>query len=52
MAKLDPTVVYVLAKDNAAADCLGRWAYPASNGMADVSANGDEAKTSAPKKII
>ena len=34
------------------ADCLSRWAYPASKGMTDVSAHGDEAETAEAKGII
>ena len=34
------------------ADCLSKWAYPASKGMTDVSAHGDEAETAEAKKII
>ena len=34
------------------ADCVSRWAYPASKGMTDVSAHGDEAETAEAKKII
>ena len=52
LAKFDLTVVYVPGKDNTVADCLSRWAYPASKGMTDVSAHGDEAETAEAKKII
>ena len=52
LAKFDLTVVYVPGKDNTVADCLSRWAYPASKGMTDVSAHGDEAETAAVKMII
>ena len=52
MAKFDLTVVYVLGKDNTVADCLSRWAYPASKGMTDISAHGDEAETAEAKKIM
>ena len=34
------------------ADCLSRWASPASKGMTDVSAHGDEAETAEAKGII
>ena len=34
------------------ADCLNRWAYPASKGMTDVSAHGDQAETTEAKRII
>ena len=34
------------------ADCLSRWAYPASKGMQDISAHGDEAETAEAKRII
>ena len=52
LAKFDLTVVYVPGKDNSVADCLSRWAYPASKGMTDVSAHGDEAETAEAKRII
>ena len=52
LAKFDLTVVYVPGKDITAADCLSRWAYPASKGMTDVSAHGDEAETAEAKMII
>ena len=45
-------VVYVPGKDNTVADCLSRWAYPASKGMTNVSAHGDEAETAEAKRII
>ena len=43
LAQFDQTVVYVLGKDNAVADCLSRWAYSASKGM--TCAHGDETET-------
>ena len=52
LAKFDLTVVYVPGKDNTVADCLSRWAYPASKGMTDVSAHGDVAETTEAKRII
>ena len=52
LAKFDLTVVYVPGKDNDVADCPSRWAYPASKGMTDVSAHGDEAETAEAKRII
>ena len=52
LAKFDLTVVYVPGKDNTVADCLSKWAYPASKGMTDVSAHGDEAETAEATKII
>ena len=52
LAKFDLTVVYAPGKDNTVADCLSRWAYPASKGMTDVSAHGDEAETAEAKRII
>ena len=52
LAKFDLTVVYVPGKDNTVADCLSRWAYPASKGMTDVSAHGDGAETAEAKRII
>ena len=52
LAKFDLTVVYVPGKDNTVADCLSRWAYPASKGMTDVSAHGDEAETAEAKRVI
>ena len=52
LAKFNLSVVYVLGKDNNVADCMSRWAYPASKGMADVSAHGDERETKEAKRII
>ena len=52
LAKFDLTVLYVHGKGNTVADCLSRWAYPASKGMTDFSANGDEAETAEAKRII
>ena len=52
LAKFDLTVMYVPGKDSTVADCLSRWAYPASKGMTDVSAHGDEAETAEAKRII
>ena len=52
LAKFDLTVVYIPGKDNTVADCLSRSAYPASKGMTDISALGDEAETAEAKKII
>ena len=52
LAKFDLTMVYAPGKDNTVADCLSKWAYPASKGMADVSAHGDVAETTQAKKII
>ena len=52
LATFDVTVVYVLGKDNTVAECLSRWAYPASKGMTEVSAHGDEAETAEAKKMI
>ena len=42
LAKFDLTRNYVPRKDNTVADFLSRWTYPASKGMTDVSAHGDE----------
>ena len=52
LAKFDLTVVYVLGKDNTVADCLSRKAYPASEGMTDVSAHSDEPDTADAEQII
>ena len=52
LAKFDLMVVHVPGKDNTLADCLSRWAYPASKGMTDVPADGDEAETADAKEII
>ena len=52
LANFDLTVLYVPGKDNTIADCISRWAYPASKGMTDFSAHGDEAETADAKKII
>ena len=51
LAKFNLTVVYVPGMDNTVADCLSRWAYPASKGMTDVSARCDEAETAEAKNI-
>ena len=50
LAKFHLSVVYAPRMESTAADCLNRWAYHAS--MTDVSAHGDEAKTTEAKKII
>ena len=52
LTKFNLGVVYVPGKDNTVADCLSRWAYPASKGMTDVSPHGDEAETAEGRKII
>ena len=44
--------MYVPGKNNTVADCMSRWAYPASKEMADVSAHGDEEETKEAKRII
>ena len=33
-------------------DCLSRWAYPATKGLADLTVHGDEAETAEAKRII
>ena len=52
LAKFDLTVVYVPGRLNTVADCLSRWAYPASKVLADISMHGDEAKTAEAKRIM
>ena len=52
LAKFDLRVVYVPGKDNNVAECHSRWAFPASKGMLDVSAHGNEAETAEAKRII
>ena len=52
LAKFDVMVVYIPRKDNTVADCLSRYAYPASKGMTDVSAHSEEAETAEAKNII
>ena len=52
LAKFFLTVVYVPGKDNTVTDSLNRKAYPASEGMTDVSAHGDEPETAAAEQII
>ena len=52
LANFNLKVVYVPGKDNTVADCLSRWAYPASKGITDVSAHVDEAETAEAKRII
>ena len=44
--------MYVPGKDHTVVDCMSRWAYPASKGMADVSAHEDEEETKEAKRII
>ena len=44
--------VYLSAKDNTVADCLGRRSHPASKGRTDMSAHGDEAQSPEAKTII
>ena len=48
-AKFNLTVLYLPGKNNTVADCLSSGAYPASKGMRDVSAHGDEAETAEAK---
>ena len=50
LAKFNITVAYVAGNDNTVADCLSTWAYPASKGMTDISAHGEE--TAEAQKII
>ena len=52
LARFDLSVVYVPGKDNTVVDCRSRWAYPASKGMADVCAHGDEEEIKEVKRII
>ena len=52
LAKFDLTIVYIPGKENTVADCLSRWAHPASKGMTDVSAHSNEAETAEAKRII
>ena len=52
LAKFDLAVVYVPGRLNAVAICVGRWAYPASKSLADISMHGDKAKTAEAKCII
>ena len=52
LTKLDLTVVYVLRRCITVADCLARWGYPASKGLADIFLHADEADTARAKRII
>ena len=52
LATFDLTVAYVPGVNNTVADCLSRWVYPASKGMTEVSAHGDEAENAEARKII
>ena len=52
LAQFDLMLVYVPGKNNTVADCLSRWAYPASKGMTDVSAHRNESETAEANKII
>jgi hypothetical protein len=40
LSKYDINVEYIPGKDNAVADCLSRWAYPASEAQRDTSMHG------------
>ena len=42
LSKYDLTVEYMPGKDNVVADCLSRWAYPASVALRDISMHGNE----------
>ena len=50
-ATFDLMVVYFPGKDSTVADCLSRGVYPASKGMTDVSAHGDEAETAEARRM-
>ena len=52
LAKFDLSVVYIPGKTNTIADCLSRWAYLASKGLADVSCRGDLQEAEEAKRII
>ena len=39
-------------KDNTAADCLSRWAYPAGKAWMDISMHGDTEEIAEAKRII
>ena len=41
LSKFSVNIVYVPGKDQLVADALSRWAYPASQGLADVSKHGN-----------
>ena len=41
-SKYDLVVQYMPGKDNVVADCLSRWAYPASVALRDISMHGKE----------
>ena len=51
-SKFDIEVGHVPGKDNFSADCLSRWAYPASKAFRDISKHGSEKATEEMKKII
>ena len=51
LPKFTRTAVYVPGKYNTVADCLSRWAYPASKGMTDVSAHVLGAETAGANKM-
>ena len=51
-AKFGLSVVYVPGKNNTAADCLSRWAYPAGKAWMDISSHADAKETEEAKRII
>ena len=52
LSKFNIEVKYVPGKDNIVADALSRWAYPASQGLADVSKHGSLESTLEAHAII
>ena len=52
LSKFSLTVEYVAGKDNTVADCLSRWAYPASAALKDVSHHGSLEDYEEAKEII
>ena len=52
LAQFGSSVGYVPGKDNAVADCLNRWTYPAGQAWMDISMHGGAEETAEAKRII
>jgi biotin carboxyl carrier protein len=52
LSRFQIEVKYIPGKDNIIADAMSRWAYPASQSLADVSKHGSQESTKEAKEII